>query len=120
MFMVGSCSVADDTLDRFQATAPHEEPRPGGTAVIGWPANIGDINPLTYGMGVARQINEYVLFMPLVQVDERLEFAPYLARSWELSPDSTALTFHLRDDVYWHPDARGYFATARDWWVDSE
>lgn len=31
-----------------------------------------------------------------------LEFYPYLAESWEISPDFTTYTFHLRDDVLFH------------------
>jgi peptide/nickel transport system substrate-binding protein len=44
----------------------------------------------------------FVNLMTLIQYDADLEPIPYLARSWEVSEDGTELTFHLRDDVFWH------------------
>ena len=49
--------------------------------------------------------------MPLVQYDENFQPTPYLARSWEINADTSALTFHLRDDIYWHD---GVKTTAHD------
>ena len=47
----------------------------------------------------------------LLEYDENFEPIPNLARSWELNADTSALTFHLRDDVYWHD---GVKTTAQD------
>ena len=85
-----------------------EEERYGGTAVLG---AIGDMNPLTATDHTQDQVEQFVLFMPLLRYDERFEPQPYLARSWEVSDDSTLVTFHLRDDVYWHD---GVKTTAHD------
>lgn len=38
----------------------------------------------------------------LVAYDAEGHYVPMVARAWELSPDGTALTFHLRDGVLWH------------------
>ena len=40
----------------------------------------------------------------LIDIDHNLQFVPRLAKSWEISPDASKLTFHLRDDVHWHND----------------
>jgi peptide/nickel transport system substrate-binding protein len=40
--------------------------------------------------------------MTLLDYDEDLSPRPYLAESWELAPDSSAITFRLRRDVRWH------------------
>jgi peptide/nickel transport system substrate-binding protein len=40
--------------------------------------------------------------MTLIDYDENFEPRPYLAERWELAPDSTSITFYLRDDVFWH------------------
>jgi len=45
------------------------------------------------------------LYNTLVETDDRLNFVPALARSWEVSPDRKVWTFHLRSDVYFHDDA---------------
>jgi peptide/nickel transport system substrate-binding protein len=44
------------------------------------------------------------LYSTLVETDDRLHFVPALARSWEISPDRTVWTFHLRHDVYFCDD----------------
>jgi peptide/nickel transport system substrate-binding protein len=85
----------------LDASIPEQE-RYGGTAVVSNLADIPDINPLTSTDYTANQIQQYVLFMPLLTYDEKFEPVPRLARSWEVNPDTTQLTFHLRDDVFWH------------------
>jgi peptide/nickel transport system substrate-binding protein len=79
-----------------------EGDRYGGTAVIGSISDISDVNPLTSTDVLGAEVQQYVLFLPLISYDENLEPVPALARSWEITPDTSALIFHLRDDVYWH------------------
>lgn len=78
-----------------------EAERFGGTAVVALGADVGDMNPLTSSDANANNVQMFVLFTPVVYYDEKLEPVPGLARSWELNADSTELTFHLRNDVYW-------------------
>jgi peptide/nickel transport system substrate-binding protein len=77
--------------------------RYGGTVVVG---NIGEIpagmNGLISTDVTAQQHQNFVNLMTLVQYDENLDPMPYLAESWEVSNDKTEITFHIRDDVYWH------------------
>lgn len=42
----------------------------------------------------------------LVAYDAKGNYVPMVARSWVLSPEGTTLTFHLRDDVFWHDGVR--------------
>lgn len=42
------------------------------------------------------------LFNGLVQLDEKLEVKPCIAKSWTISPDGLVYTFTLRNDVYFH------------------
>src|SRR5690606_31659656 len=79
-----------------------EEDRYGGTAVIGSISDIPDVNPLTSTDVLASELQQHVLFLPVIQYDRNLQPIPGLARSWEVNADTTLLTFHLRDDVYWH------------------
>jgi peptide/nickel transport system substrate-binding protein len=44
------------------------------------------------------------LFNGLVQLDEQLKVIPCIAKRWEIAPDGLKYTFHLRKDVYFHPD----------------
>ena len=52
-----------------------------------------------------------LLFLPLLEFDERGELRGKLARRWKHSPDGREWTFFLRDDVKWHD---GVPVTARD------
>jgi peptide/nickel transport system substrate-binding protein len=88
-----------------------EEDRYGGTVVIGSIADISDMNPLTSTDVVASEAQQHVLFLPVIHYDENLEPIPAFARSWEVNADTSLLTFHLRDDVYWHD---GVKSTAYD------
>ncbi len=97
------CAEAMAAVESFTSQLP--EPtgeRYGGTAVAAsYGPLAGGMNSLTAPDYSARQHHAFVNLMPLVRYDQELEFAPYLAQSWELSEDG-GLTFHLRDDVLWH------------------
>ena len=45
------------------------------------------------------------LYNTLVEVDSNLNIIPSLAKSWEFSEDRRTITFHLRNDVFFHNDA---------------
>jgi peptide/nickel transport system substrate-binding protein len=82
-----------------------EEQRFGGAAVIGATADLQSMNGLVSSDAASRNVQQYVLFMPLVMFDEDLEPSPWLAERWTIEPfggDSLAITFHLRQDVRWH------------------
>jgi hypothetical protein len=79
-----------------------EEQRYGGTAVIGSISDIPDINPLTSTETLASEMQQHVLFLPVLHYNENFEPIPAFARSWEVNADTTLLTFHLRDDIFWH------------------
>ena len=44
------------------------------------------------------------LFNTLIEVDQDMQLVPAIAKSWETSADNLSLTFHLRNDVYFHDD----------------
>jgi len=95
-----------DTRTSPGAAAVPDSARYGGTLVIGASSDIGDISPLTWHVQNALYIQEYVLFTPLIAYDSALTPIPRLARSWEVNADTTLLTFHLRDDVWWQDGVR--------------
>lgn len=96
------CACGSDAPASDDEPAGAGEPQRGGTLVIGAPTDIGDIGPLTFQVQNALYMQQFVLFLPLIAYDADLRPIPRLARSWELSADSSSLTFHLRDDVRWH------------------
>ena len=44
------------------------------------------------------------LYNGLVQLDERLDVQPSIAKSWEVSEDGLTYVFHLRNDIFFHKD----------------
>jgi oligopeptide transport system substrate-binding protein len=46
------------------------------------------------------------IFGGLVTLDKDLQIAPDIAESWDVSPDGTAYTFHLRQNVFFHGGSR--------------
>jgi peptide/nickel transport system substrate-binding protein len=87
--------------EQAAADTTSEARRFGGTAVVGNLGEIPDIDPLTSTDYTANQLQMFALFTPLIQYDAKFEPVPYLAKSWEVNADTTQLTFHLRDDIYW-------------------
>jgi len=68
---------------------------------VGVRADFSGFNPIVTTDQYGIEVNQYVLFTPLVQYDEDLNARPYLAESWELLGD-TGVVFRLRRDVRWH------------------
>lgn len=54
---------------------------------------------------------ELALFEGLTRLDEYENPQPAAAKSWEISPDGTEYTFHLRDNLYWNDGTK---LTAQD------
>ena len=98
-------------LDPFDGSRVSPARRYGGTAVVGGGKDISTFNSLVSTDIVARDHQRFVLFATLVRLDENSAELPYLAESWDISPDSTLITFNLRDDLFWHD---GRPTTARD------
>lgn len=73
--------------------------------VIGISADVQTFNPL-FTVSVDEGSITELLYLSLVDFrwDEEksdLQSNPMLAKKWEWSPDSTSITFFLREDVYW-------------------
>jgi peptide/nickel transport system substrate-binding protein len=108
------CDPVMAQVDSFMATFAGQEPageRYGGMAVVGSLGDVSGMGPADAVSVEAAQHQQFLNLMTLIEFDEKLEPAPYLATSWEISQDQTELTFHLRDDVYWHD---GELTTAQD------
>lgn len=79
------------------------DPRYGGTLVVGTIGELADgMNAAVSTDYSATQHQQFVNLMTLIDYDERFEPRPYLAESWEVAPDYSSVTFHLRRDVRWH------------------
>ena len=84
-------------------------PRDGGTLAIGIESEVDVLDPQRAGGWVSWRVNRQ-MFEPLVDEDLTKPSAqavvpalrPGLATSWELSPDGTVYSFHIRPNVKFH------------------
>jgi oligopeptide transport system substrate-binding protein len=69
-------------------------------------ANITSLDPM-YARDQANIWAVHQLFNGLVQLGEKLEILPCIAKSWEIADSGRIYIFHLRNDVYFH-DSRSF------------
>ncbi|RUM99532.1 ABC transporter substrate-binding protein [Pseudaminobacter arsenicus] len=72
----------------------------GGTVVIGH-TTLRHLNPAIQS-GQATGIPGTQIFAGLTQLNDKFEAQPYLAKSWEVSPDGLTYTFHLEENAVFH------------------
>jgi peptide/nickel transport system substrate-binding protein len=92
--------------------SPPKDPssRYGGTLVVGLTGDVDSFNPL-FGESVTAQEVTHLVLLGLADLNEKSEFVPELATSWESSDDYLTLIYHLRKDAAW---ADGAPITAED------
>jgi len=97
------CSLLAFLLPTAVCQPPWESvPTTGAEEVL----NLYGIDPLTLDPALSGEMtsHQYImqLFSGLVQLDDNLEPAPDIARSWQVSDDGRTYTFYLRDNVRFH------------------
>jgi peptide/nickel transport system substrate-binding protein len=102
LLLAALAACTDDQLPRGGA-----EGDVGGTLVLVVPARPDNLLPLYAGRAQSKQITDLV-YERMVEIGPGLNtvgeegFEPRLARSWEWSADSLAITFHLDPAARWH------------------
>jgi peptide/nickel transport system substrate-binding protein len=85
------------------ANATPDDPRYGGTAVVGTIGELADgMNSAVSSDYSATQHHQFVNLMTLIAYDEGANPRGYLAESWDVAEDNSSVTFNLRRDVFWH------------------
>src|SRR5690606_33365978 len=77
-------------------------PVQGGTAIVSRVSDFDSFNQFVSTDYDTGQVLRYMLYTPLVRLDDDMEYEPYLAETMELSEDGLALTFRLREGMTWH------------------
>lgn len=73
----------------------------GGTFVVARTQDIDNLDPhVSTAFSNIQTLG--VVYETLVSTDDQLNPAPWLAKSWKLSPDAKTITFKLREDVTFH------------------
>ncbi|OHD53805.1 MAG: hypothetical protein A2Y33_16605 [Spirochaetes bacterium GWF1_51_8] len=86
------------------------------TLYLHLPSNPTILNPVS-SVDLYASVVEYKVFDSLIELDSNMQPVPCVAKSWEWTREMVngtnmyVLTFHLRDDVYWHDGVKN---TAHD------
>src|SRR5574341_645873 len=99
--VVSACGTQSAAARRPDAAVPVAE-RFGGSVVYASGADLHSINPLIALHPLAKQVQNYVLFLTLARYDSAGTPRPSLATGWRWSPDGRTLTLRIRSDVRWH------------------
>jgi peptide/nickel transport system substrate-binding protein len=78
-----------------------ERPQTGGTLNIGIHSDLYGINPFIRMRSIDAHVRS-VVYETLVAMDAKFQIKPYLAESWNISPDGKEYTFNLRRGVKFH------------------
>ncbi|HUP20594.1 MAG TPA: peptide-binding protein, partial [Gemmatimonadota bacterium] len=84
--------------------APDREQAPvdGGTAVISRISDFDAFNQLVSTDYDTSQVLRNMLYMPLVRLDENMEYEAYMADSMHVAEDGMSATFRVREGLTWH------------------
>ncbi|OUM27359.1 ABC transporter substrate-binding protein [Pseudomonas sp. 1239] len=88
----GSLSYA---AEDYREAAPG---KPGGTLRISTASDTTTLDVHSISHGNVQWLGR-ILFDCLLYQDDQGNISPWLAKSWDISPDGKTYTFHLRDDV---------------------
>lgn len=80
---------------------PADQPKAGGTLVVGLGKEPGNPNPMIATISTGQFVKE-VAYESLLTEDEVGRLQPLLAESWEVSPDAKDITLRLRKGVKFH------------------
>jgi nickel transport system substrate-binding protein len=67
------------------------------TLIYSWAGNVGPLNPHTYSPN--QMFAQAMVYEPLVRYGLDGKIMPWLAETWDVSPDGREYTFHLRKGV---------------------
>ncbi|MFT5133434.1 MAG: peptide/nickel transport system substrate-binding protein, partial [Gammaproteobacteria bacterium] len=89
------------TTTMFALTPGFAEPKKGGDLIA-----IYSQFPPHFNAAIKSGATLYAaasnIFVGLVEINENFEAEPYLAKSWEISPDGLTYTFHLEEGTVFH------------------
>ena len=105
---VAFCQEVLPRVDAYMAASraanpTPDDPRYGGTAVVGTIGELADgMNAAVSSDYSATQHQQFVNLMTLIDYDAGANPRGYLAESWDVADDNSSVTFNLRRDVFWH------------------
>lgn len=94
--MAGALALAGCATAGTHTANASAQPKPGGTLVFAVGSDAGCIDPQQVGSNDSIYSLRQIVDSLTDQNPTTGEIVPWLASSWEISPDATTFTFHLR------------------------
>jgi peptide/nickel transport system substrate-binding protein len=91
--------LADDPFARVRAAQAKPDYMTGDWFVQAANGGVAKITPMISSDSTAADIQSLVLESLATRDPETLEWIPYIARSWQITPDGKQITFQMREDV---------------------
>jgi len=92
-------TTATATATTTPTTPVAGQPQHGGTFIWEHNGGITQIGSIADNLGIAANRNTYPMFEGILMTDEQDNLQPWLATSWDTSPDGKTITLHLEQNV---------------------
>jgi peptide/nickel transport system substrate-binding protein len=80
-------------------TPAGQQPQYGDTFIWVHNGGITQIGAIADNLGFTAQRNTYPMFEGILMTDEQDNLKPWLAKSWEISPEGKKITLHMEENV---------------------
>jgi peptide/nickel transport system substrate-binding protein len=97
--LLAACSGGGSAGERPDA---EEAPVQGGTAIVSRISDFDAFNQFVSTDYDTSQTMRYMLYMPLVRLDDEMNYTPYLADSMWMPEDGSSISFRVREGLTWH------------------
>jgi peptide/nickel transport system substrate-binding protein len=101
--VTAACTTPSTTPSASGSASPTAgQPQRGGELVMAIRADVTTLDPRLAGTNNNNRLATHIWSNTLVQLNEKLEYVPELAESWDRSADGKVWTFKLRKGVKFH------------------
>jgi peptide/nickel transport system substrate-binding protein len=99
---LAACAAPGGSSPSSSAAGPVGTPQRGGSVTVALTSNLTTLDPRIAGTNNALRLVTHTYTNTLIRLNEKLEYEPELAESWDRSADGLTYTLKLRKGVKFH------------------